>query len=107
MRIFTARAASDAGVGLRWLVSGGQDGEGDHGRKRHEPPEDEGGALPDAALGREHQDEGREGDRLEGDHQADEDEVDDHGQAALFVDLACAASSTDPSGVGRAVSRRA
>ena len=63
---------------LRRLVARDQDGDGHDDGQGSEPSEDEGGTLASATLGQKDEQEGGEGDRLEGDHQADKQEIEDH-----------------------------
>jgi hypothetical protein len=60
-----------------------------HDGQRDQPAEDERGALPDPARGREDKDERGERNRLERDHQADENKVqDDHVRPDLLAGAA-------------------
>ena len=75
IRIFAAKAPSDGAVlGAGGWSPGHHQGEHNDNGQRHEPSEDEAGTLPDTALRSEHQEEGRQGDRLERDDQPDDDE---------------------------------
>ena len=77
--ILAASAASEGAVlGLGGLFPVSEDGDRNHDREGEEPAEDEGGPFPRAALRQEDQDEGGEGDRLERDDEAYENEVEDH-----------------------------
>jgi hypothetical protein len=85
---------------LGGLVAGDEDRERNHDRQRQQPAEDERGAFPHAALGREDEDERGERKRFERDHQADENKVqDDHARPSLLA--AAAARSAFAAGKSR------
>jgi len=90
MASLAASAAREGAVlGFGGVAAGDEDCERNHQRERHEPAEDEPGALPDAALRREDKDEPGERDRFERDRQADENEAqDEHVRPNLLAGLA-------------------
>ena len=79
MAIFAASAAIDRrGVRLRRGIAGGEDSDHHDDGEGCQPGEDECRPFPHPVLGLQDQDERSEGDGLEGDGQADHEEVQVH-----------------------------